>query len=292
MQIKILLLSKNATLIKFLDQLYFLTKVDNPDDIFKQPKEQFHFIIIDVSMIKDITLSKIKDVFKGYLIICGSVEDLQQTMEKTKFCDDFFVIPFSPKNLQLRINMLYKKKAWGSVTQYDAYEEELIILKSAMDIYLNRIFLTVSNIATEDQQSDLVAYIKTIKLVHFVIYIMHVNKDYTNIFQEIQEHCKILLSIYNVSYEIEYADNFSFNLLTHLVKKYFILIFSLVLISCCGAVEKLKIRVYSTENHVYLSLSENLLDYNVFSNLMIKKILEKYSFISRDHSSIAIKLKL
>lgn len=311
---KILAFSQNAHLIKLLDNISILDIVKTYEDLEKNIKQnEYHFIFVDFVLlelydkkkeIKDYVymnhlLLKIKDLSKqkSILVLFGNIEVFDY-FNKNKAIDEVLTNPFAPHLAERRIRMLYNKRFWNQNNQFDSnfnFSEEIEVLFNEVQIYLNRLQMYYCNAleSTESNKKIPVSFIintNKIELFLQISLLMNSSNLCENFFTDLILKCKEILDLYDINLQINYNENFTFSDLSFINKKSFFLI--LVFLMLSSITENSNIFDISRKENIITIETDmvNLFENNIYSNIILKKIIDKNPNISSINSNILIKI--
>ena len=295
--IKILCLTKNSNLIQDLDQSYELvTCFDHKSGIKHLSTEDYHLIILDLFELKNEftndfktinrKIYEIKDLLKNnaYLILLGTLEDHKNFINNTAI-DNLFLTPYSSLFLINEIKRLYNKRNWDSSNVTFFFQDEISILIKELNVYLNRTQAYYYNEISKQSvikklfnhsvpESFILNTLKC-KLIMFLIQFFQ-SKNVNNYdFSEAVQICEKILKIHNINYELLFDSSFIFSSLNYGQSKYFAIGLVCVLMSMIIEKKDIKITVTNENMIQIITNSNSLLNNNLFSNIVLSKILNK-----------------
>lgn len=295
---KILCLSRNAKLIKSLDEISNLQVINTITECEEFIKHNYHFVIFDQYNLSQIFQDKIEAInlflykmkdqclHDSYFLIFSDVDYFKHFL-KNSTIDDFISNPFSEYMLQIRLELLYNKRFWQKDSENNFnYKDEIDILLNEISVSLNRIqiyFYNVSegtNYIKKDPNDDklkvpsgFLVNIKKIQIILRIIYVMISNNINIQDFNHILELVKEILSIYNVPFSINFNENFSFSALKN--KKNICLAIILSLLTGITEIDFLEYNIEIQDNNINISINKNILKNSLFSSIILEHISKK-----------------
>jgi len=297
---QILCLSKNANLIKFLDEFSYLKVADNQINLTKLLlHSKFNFIILDHDLIEDsgnVWLGTIRDTVERLtnILIFSPVEHLGFYV-KNPSIDDFITNPFSSEVMKTRLELLYNKRSWAENNEpFFFFSEEVRLFSEEIATSLNRIqlyFSTILENTTQDKElpAGLLLNIKKINLFVKMIFITLAKNIENEVFSEVLENAKDILILYDIGFNLIVDKDFSFSSLNFITRKTMAVFLILSILAGIIEEEKIEVQIDCGKDFLKILLNYDILSQNLFSSILLKRFLEKMPNVHYENRAIWIK---